>query len=145
MKKSMVKLSQEFNAPIDKVWEAFNDHENLGKIFGQKMTRIKDSTDAGNVNGTGSIRKIHLPLAPFEETIRKSVKPHCIEYQITKGTPLSHHYGTMHFRTLPDGGTALEYTIELGSRIPLLADILAAVLAKAIGGSIKKYADSLNK
>jgi hypothetical protein len=83
---------------------------------------------------------IHLPLVPFEETIRKSEKHACIEYQITKGTPLSHHYGTILFKALPDNRSAIDYTIELGSNIPLMGALLKFGLEKAIGDSIKKYA-----
>lgn len=140
MKIHSIVFKKQFNAPVEKVWEDFNNHENLGNIFGQKMTRIKDSSDPNNINGTHSVRKIHIPLATFEETIRKSEKPNCIEYQISKGTPLSHHYGTMLFQAEDNNKTNLHYTIEVGSKIPLVAGIVAAILEKAIGNSLDKYA-----
>ena len=37
-----IKMYQEFNAPVEQVWEAFNNHENFGKIMGEKIIRIKD-------------------------------------------------------------------------------------------------------
>lgn len=143
MKIHQIKMYQEFNAPIEKVFEAFGDHVNLGKILGQKMTRIVDSKDPSNINGVGSVRKIHIPVFGFEETIRKSEKPNRIEYQISKGTPLSHHYGTMIFKSLPNNKTALDYTIELGSKLPFMGIILKGALAQLIGGSIKKYAKKM--
>jgi uncharacterized protein YndB with AHSA1/START domain len=143
MKIHTIKMHQEFNAPIEKIFEAFGDHANMGKILGQKITRIVDSKDASNINGLGSVRKIHIPVFGFEETIRKCEKPNRIEYQITKGTPLSHHYGTMIFKSLPGGKTSIDYTIELGSKLPLMGLILKNVLGQMIGGSIKKYAKKL--
>jgi uncharacterized protein YndB with AHSA1/START domain len=143
MKIYVVKLYQEFDAPVEEIWEAFNDHENFGKMTGTKVTRIADSADTGNVNGTGSVRKIHLPLFPFEETIRKSEKPNCIEYQISKGTPLAHHYGTMLFNPLPGNRCAIDYTIALGSHIPLLGGMVKVALEKAMGGSMERYAKGL--
>lgn len=144
MKIHHIKMYQEFNAPIEKVFEAFGDHANMGKILGQKITRIVDSKDPSNINGVGSVRRIHIPVFGFEETIRKSEKPNRIEYQISKGSPLSHHYGTMIFKTLPNGKTSMDYTIELGSKLPLMGIILKNALNSAIGGSIKKYAKKLD-
>ncbi len=145
MKIHTVKFHKEFSAPIDKVWADFSNHENLGKIFGQRMSRIVDSSDAANVNGIDSVRKIHIPLLPFEETIRKAERPHLIEYQISKGTPLHHHYGSMIFKTLPNGNTELDYSIEMGSRYPFLGKIVAVVLEKSISESLDNYAKHCNK
>jgi len=144
MKIHTVKFHKEFKAPIEKVCADFSNHENLGKIFGQRMSRIVDSPDTADVNGTDSVRKIHVPLLPFEETIRKAERPNRIEYQISKGTPLHHHYGTMIFKTLPNGNTALDYTIEMGSRYPLLGKIIAIVLEKSISRSLDTYAKNCN-
>lgn len=143
MKIHKINMFQEFNAPIEKVWEDMSDHVNMGKILGQNISRIVDSKDPLNVNGVGSVRRINVPVFGFEETVRKSEKHSLIEYQITKGTPLSHHYGTMIFRSLPNDKASLDYTIELGSKIPLLGVILKNALGKAIGGSIKNYARKL--
>jgi hypothetical protein len=122
------------------VWEDFSCHETFGNIMGQTIVRIVDSSDVGNINGVGSVREIRLPLFPFEETIIKSEKYNCIEYKISKGTPLSYHHGSMVFKTLPNGNTALDYTIQLGSNIPLIAGIISNVLKNAIGKSLKRYA-----
>ncbi len=95
MKIHHLKMHHESNSPIEVVWEVFNSHAEYGKIMGQSMTRITDSTDPDNVNGVNSVRKINIPLMPFEETIVRSIKPHRIEYRISKGGPLAHHYGIM--------------------------------------------------
>ncbi len=145
MKIHEVKLYQEFDAPVEKVWEDFNNHATLGTIMGQPMQRITDSSDPENINGLGSVRKIKIPFAPFEETIRKSVKPVCIEYQITKGTPLHHHYGTMQFKSLSPDKSALDYSIQLGSNFPFVAGLLKSALQNALETALKKYAESLKK
>ncbi len=145
MKIYLIKLYQEFDAPVDKVWEEFNDHANLSIILGQKVKRIKESNNPENVNGVGSVRLIEIPLSPFEETIRKSVKPSCIEYQITKGTPLQHHYGKMQFTSLSVDKSALDYSIELGSKFPFIAGILKVATQNSIEAGLKKYAEQLKK
>lgn len=138
-----IKMYQEFNAPIEQVWEAFNSHENFGKIMDTEIIRIKDSSDSNNINGLDSVRLIKLPLIPFEETIRKSEKPHCIEYQITKGGPFKHHYGKMLFSSLTSNKTALHYTIEIGATIPLVSIVLKTILQFSIEKGLKNYANSL--
>jgi hypothetical protein len=145
MKIYLIKLYREFDAPAEQVWEDFNDHAHLGSILGQNIQRIKDSDNPENINGVGSVRLIKIPFAPFEETIRKSVKPTCIEYQISKGTPLHHHYGKMQFTSLSSGKLALEYSIELGSKIPFIAGILKVATQNSIEAGLKKYAAQLKK
>ncbi len=145
MKIHQIKMYQEFNSPIEKVFEAFGDHANMGKILGQNISRIVDSKDPSDINGVGSVRRINIPVFGFEETIRKSERPNRIEYQISKGSPLSHHYGTIIFKSLPNGKTSMDYTIELGSKLPLMGIILKNVLNTMMGGSIKKYAKKLER
>lgn len=120
-----------------------SDHAAFGKIMGMDIQRIQDSPLAGNINGIGSVRLLKLPFFPFEETVRKSEKPTCIEYQISKGTPLHHHYGILLFKAIEGNKTALTYTIELGSRIPLVGLIVKTVLQNSLKSGLKKYADQL--
>ena len=145
MKIHEIKLYQEFDAPIEQVWEAFNDHANFGKMMGQKIVRVVDSTDPGNINGLGSVRSLSLPTGPFEETIVKSEKPKLIEYKITKGTPLHYHYGRMQFSSLPDDRSAINYSIELGSKYPLVGMIVKTALDKGLAGGLASYARKLKK
>ena len=140
-----VKLYQEFDAPTEQVWNDFSDHNNLGSILGQSIKRIVDSLEPGDVNGVGSVRLISVPLMPFEETVRKSEKGRLIVYQITKGTPLDYHLGTMVFADLPAGRSSLDYTIDVSSKVPLLGNLVKTALQNGIGGSLKKYANSLKK
>ena len=134
-----IEIYREVNAPAEKVWRDFNDHAGFGKMMGIPAERIADSPDPGNINGVGSVRVIKIPLFPFEETIRRSEMPDSIEYQITKGSPLDHHYGRIQFKPLPGGGTGIDYTIELGSKIPLLGIIIKMALQKGLENGLDKY------
>ena len=144
MKIHEVKVYQEFDAPASQIWEAMNDHVTFGKMMGQKVVRIVDSSDPANVNGVGSIRSLGLPVV-VEETIMRSEKSTLIEYKITKGTPLHHHYGSIGFTDLSAGRSSVTYTIELGSRIPLVAAIVRAALQKGIADGLRNHARRLNK
>jgi hypothetical protein len=146
MKIHEIKVYQEFDAPAEQVWEAFNDHETFGKMMGQKVTRVVDSPDPANINGVGSVRSLPLPMMPFEESIVKSEKPSLIEYKITKGMPiLHHHYGRIQFAGLPEGRSAVTYTIELGSKVPMLGGIVKSGLGKGIRDGLAGYARRLKK
>lgn len=143
MKIHKIVMHQEFNAPIQKVWADMSDHISMGKILGQKFKIIKEGNNPSEPSGVGSVRRIDIPVFGFEETVMKSEKEKLIEYKITKGTPLNHHYGTMIFKSLGDNKSSLDYTIELGSKIPFLGLILKVALTGLIGGGIKKYAKKL--
>ena len=145
MKIHLLIMHRQFNASIEEVWEVFNDHAGFGKIMGQKFQRIKDSPDPANINGVGSTRKVNIPLFPLEETILKSEKPNRIEYQISKGSPFAYHYGTMVFKELAGGNTSLDYTIEMGSNIPLFAGLAKLVLGTTMRAGLRKYARSFTK
>lgn len=142
MKLHRLKMYQEFNMPVAELWVVLSDHARFGQILGQKITRIKDSADADDVNGVNSVRKIHVPLIPFEETILQSEKPNLIVYTITKNSPLAHHLGTMRIKDLGNGRSALEYDIEMGSNIPLFGWLVKIILANSIGGRLRKFAKS---
>lgn len=145
MKIHEIKLYQEFAAPVEQVWEAFSDHANFGKMMGQNMVRIVNSADAGNINGTGSVRLIKLPVVAFEETIVKSEKPVSIEYRISKGLPINYHYGNMQFKSLPGGKSAVDYSIQLSLKIPLIGGIVAGALKNGLASGLKNYAKRLEK
>jgi hypothetical protein len=145
MKVHEIKLYQEFSAPVEEIWEAFSDHHNFGKMMGQNITRIVDSTDAGNINGVGSVRSIQIPMVAFEETIVKSEKPDCIEYRISSGLPIDYHYGNMRFKSLPNGKSALDYSVKLGFKVPLVGGVVAVALKRALGSGLRNYARRLEK
>ena len=145
MKIHEVKIYQEFDAPVEVAWEAFSDHANLGKMLGLKMERIVDSQAPGNINGAGSVRLIKVAFTSFEETIQKAVKPNCIEYNITRGTPLNHHYGKMEFKSLDGERSALDYSVTVGSNIPFLGALVKIGLQNSLGAGVAKYAKRLKK
>jgi uncharacterized protein YndB with AHSA1/START domain len=131
MKEHWVHVQHDFNAPPQKVFEYLAEHENLGPVFGAKITRINDGETERN--GVGSRRLVKVgPTPPVEETITKSVPYELIEYRVTHGGPLRNHIGIMKFDQLPDGGTHIDYRIRLASPYPGLAFVLQKVLSSGI-------------
>lgn len=139
LKTQQVKIIQEFNAPIDKVFAVLSEHENLNKIFAPaKITRINNGKDARN--GVGSARKLSIPLSPsFVETNLVYQENELIEYAITSGiSPIKAHRGVMKFTDLGGDRTRLDYTISFKGRVPLIGPIIKAALQNGINRGLKK-------
>ena len=120
------------------VFEALSEHENLGPVFGAKITRLSDGdTDR---NGVGSSRKLNIgPLPAITETVVVSEPNTHIEYRITKGGfPLKDHYGVQRLTPTDNGGTKLDYTIAFNTVIPGLAGPVAKQLTATLSKGLPK-------
>jgi len=126
-----VRVTRTFSLAPERVFDYMAEHENLGPLFGAKVTRISDGTD-GERNGVGSAREMRLAGGPpFVETVTEFERPSRIVYKITKGSPLKGHVGVMQFS--PHGqGTRLDYDIRIASNIPGLAPIVKLLLTRQI-------------
>lgn len=135
-----VRIIHEFRSDLQTVFDKLAEHENLGKVFGAKVTRVSDGTDSRN--GAGSVRRLKIgPLPTFEETTTTAQPNTLIEYKITKGSPLSGHWGRQELTPTADGGTRLNYTIGFDSPIPGLAGLVGKVLESAIRKGLPKLTD----
>ena len=126
-----VHITHEFKADPQTVFEKLAEHENLGPLFGAKITRVSDG--ATSRNGAGSVRRLKIgPLPAFEETTTTAEPNTLIEYKITKGSPLRGHWGRQELTPTEGGGTTLSYTIGFDSAIPGTAGLIGKVLTSAI-------------
>lgn len=132
-KSQRVHVTYDFKADPATVFAKLSEHEGLGVVFKAKIKRVKDGTD-GTLNGVGSVRSLKpLGLPPaFEETVTKSEPNSLIEYTISKGSPIRKHLGVQKLTPNADGGTHLDYTIDLETPIPGLGPVLKVVLTKVI-------------
>ena len=124
------------SAPAD-VFAALGEHENLGALFGARITRVRDGAESRN--GVGSTRRLAIgPLPPFEETTTVSVPDERIEYEITKGSPLKGHHGVQVLTPTADGGTTLDYTIAFDVPVPGASALVAKVLTSKITAGLPR-------
>ncbi len=131
-------IDHDFDVPVAAAFAYLAEHENLGELFGAKVTRLRDGTD-GTRNGVGSVRQIQIgPTPPFEETITEVVPDEVIRYRITKGSPLRDHSGEMRFTANPDGNAHLHYEISFGSAVPGLAFIVAKALGRNVPRGLER-------
>jgi hypothetical protein len=128
-----VHVTHTFTSDPVTVFDKLSEHENLGPVFGAKISRVNDGDTSRN--GVGSTRRLKIgPLPGFEETTTVS-EPHTrIEYNITKGSPLKGHWGKQVLAPTADGGTKLDYTIGFEAPVPGMA----ALVGKILTGAIKK-------
>ena len=133
-----VAVQQDFALPVDRVYAYLAEHENLGPLFGATITRVRDG-DLDR-NGAGSVRRLKIgPLPPLQETVVEAVPDQLIRYRITQGgSPIRDQEGVMRFTPTPGGGTHLDYTITLGSRVPLVDRVVSAGLARNIRRGLKQ-------
>jgi uncharacterized protein YndB with AHSA1/START domain len=130
-----VEITQEFTLPVERVYAYLAEHENLGPLFGAKITRLKDGDTSRN--GAGSVRQLKVGPAPaFEETVTEAVPNERITYRITKGSPLRDHRGVMTFSSIPTG-SRLHYVIEFGSKLPGLDRIVKLGLDRNVRKGLK--------
>ena len=127
-----VHVVQTYTSDPQTVFEALGEHENLGPVFGAKITRLTDGDTSRN--GVGSSRELKIgPTPALVETVVVSEPNTRIEYTITKGGfPLKDHYGIQKLTPTADGGTELDYTIAFNSAIPGLAGVVAKQLTAAL-------------
>ncbi len=121
------------------VFEKLCEHENLGPVFGAKITRVCDGETSRN--GPGSTRSLKIgPLPAFHETTTKAEHPSLIEYKISKGGPLRGHWGVQRLTPTPDGGTTLDYTIGFDMLVPGMAAVVGRILTTSIRKGLPKLA-----
>ena len=138
-----VHVEHDFSAPVETVFDYLSEHENLAILFSpMRVERVSDGETERN--GVGSARKLSLGgIAPFIETVKAVIPNERIEYTITKGSPLRHHYGVMAFSSTPSGGSHLDYTITLEAPVPGMASAVAAVLRSRISAGLKRVETKL--
>ena len=122
---------------LPELFEALADHNNLGKVFGVPVRRVRDGDS--EVNGVGSVRKIGPGPLGIEETVTALVENESIDYRITRGGfPLKDHRGRVEFSEGAGGGSRVDWTIEFDSHLPLAGPVLAFVLKTAISMGLKR-------
>lgn len=134
-----VDITQDVPAPVEAVFARLTEHEDLGPLFGAKITRVRDGdTDR---NGVGSVRRLRVAvLPPFEETVTEFVPGQLVGYRITQGSPLRDHRGEMQFISTGPELTRVRYVIEFGAVVPGLDRLVRLALNRSVAGNLTRVA-----
>ncbi|MDM1763255.1 MULTISPECIES: SRPBCC family protein [unclassified Acinetobacter] len=140
-----IKVKQEFNAPIDQVFDLLSKHATYNIAFSPvQVVRVKDSADPERPDGLGSIRRMGFgPIKPVQEQITLVDVNKRIEYKLINNPLIKHHIGILEFTELAQNKTRVDYTIELQARAPFVSKLILAQLKLAITLGFKKLAKSV--
>lgn len=143
VQKETVHLLQDFEVPVQTVFNFFSVHENLGKIYPAAVKRIQFGEDPKDANSKGSVRRvIAFPLV-MEEEITQYIPNQLIEYKVIFGFGFKNHLGTMQFIDLGNGHSRLDYKIEFVPEVPMSGFVMKNILEKVIGDGVREAARKL--
>ena len=135
-----VHIQQEFRRPVSDIFAHLAEHENLERVFGANVRRVKDGDD-GHRNGVGSVRSLRVGPGPwFDETVTEYVPHELIRYRISRGSPLKNHEGVMRFSSRPGGGSHLDYVIDFDGKLPGVGPVVKAMLDRNISRALQRLA-----
>lgn len=122
------------------VFEALSAPENLSRVMGAKVTRVRDG-DA-SPNGVGLVRRLKIgPLPAFEETVTAAEPYTLIEYKISKGSPMKGHWGVQRLTPTAEGGTELDYRIGFDAPAPGMAALVGRLISLQLNRGLGKLVD----
>lgn len=138
-----IHLLQDFDAPVERVFNFFSTHERLAEIYPAAFKLIRYGDDPRDANSLNSIRRITVFPFIVEETITGYRAPYFIEYKLTYGFGIKEHKGTMNFIDLGDNRTRLDYTIEFQPALPMsgfiIRNLLQKVISEGVGEAARKF------
>ncbi|MDX5298022.1 MAG: SRPBCC family protein [Gammaproteobacteria bacterium] len=138
MAQQRIEIVQDYNKPLAQVFASLADHNNLSRVFGIPVKRIKDG--AGDVNGVGSVRRLGFSPLAVEETVVDMQPNQSIDYRITRGGgPVRNHHGRLTFSSVGNG-TRVNWVITFDSPVPLLGPVVRKVLTQGIRMGLQRIA-----
>ncbi len=138
MAQQRIDVVQEFRKPVEEVFAYLADHNNLKKVFGIPVRRVRDGM--GDVNGVGSVRSMGFAPLAVEETVVGIVPNQSIDYEITRGGgPITNHHGRLTF-TKTAGGSRVQWSITFDSPLPLVGPVVRQVLKQGLTMGLRKIA-----
>jgi uncharacterized protein YndB with AHSA1/START domain len=138
MAQQRIDVVQEFRQPVEEVFAYLADHNNLKKVFGIPVKRVRDGM--GDVNGVGSVRSLGFAPLAVEETVVGIVPNQSIDYEITRGGgPITNHHGRLSF-TKTASGSRVQWSITFDSPLPLVGPVVRQVLKQGLTMGLRKIA-----
>ncbi|WP_029923282.1 SRPBCC family protein [Nevskia soli] len=138
MSQQTIEIVQDFHKPVAELFAFLSDHNQLGKVFGIPVRRVRDGE--GDVNGVGSVRRLGIGPLAVEETVTAVSPNRSIDYRISKGGgPVRNHRGQLKFSG-SSRGSRVAWTIRFDSPLPLVGPIIKAVLTQGIRLGLKRIA-----
>ncbi|MCB0511873.1 MAG: SRPBCC family protein [Chitinophagales bacterium] len=143
-----IRLLQDFNVSVERVFSFFSDHNRLSEIYPAFIRRIVDAPNPFNCNDVGSARIIIGFPVVLQETIIAYVENKYIEYKISSVSPLKNHIGKMNFIPMGVNQSRLEYVIEFEPLVPftgfLLLQLNTKIVQDALSILVQRFKENPN-
>jgi polyketide cyclase/dehydrase/lipid transport protein len=141
MARQEIEVVQDFNVPVDRLFEFMAEHENLSQVLPARIKRLRD----GNTerNGVGSVRRMFMGgLMPLDEEVTAVEDNALIRYRVTSKGPIRNHQGTQRF-SARDGGSRLSWSIAFDPVVPGTGKVIASGLELGLRRGLRSAARKL--
>jgi uncharacterized protein YndB with AHSA1/START domain len=134
-------LTQDFRAPADRVFAALDDHANMGRWLGPRVSLLKRAPDGG----VGTVRRVHAVLTSVDEEVIEREVPSRLVYRIIGGVPgVSHHRGEILVTADGPERSHVRWEVEMNSRLPGYATLMLGSVRLALGLGLKRLSRQLS-
>ncbi|RMI30985.1 SRPBCC family protein [Nocardia stercoris] len=130
-----VELDRTIHAPIEAVFEWFNDGTNYERLaLVRRVTLIRPG--ATEEHGVGAVRLAILPFFRFNNEIVAYDPPHSFGYQIRHSIPPLDHDGVVTFESIRGNATHVHWHVDLQMKTRHFAGILTELSAPYVYGGL---------
>jgi uncharacterized protein YndB with AHSA1/START domain len=143
MGRRQLETSIVIRAPIEDVFDRLIDHEAMASWPGVGSCKLIE--EGSPRNGLGAVRRIRVRGITLDERVVRYERPTAFDYAILRGLPIDHHLGEVRLREVEGGRVEVTWTIEISSRWPLVAEIVASQLRSGLPRALRFVADGLER
>jgi uncharacterized protein YndB with AHSA1/START domain/catechol 2,3-dioxygenase-like lactoylglutathione lyase family enzyme len=131
-----VSASVHIAAPLEQVWQALNEHNDMGRWIGfPEVRRTRDGSP--EVNGCGAERLMKGPPGTVVEQITGVESGRVIRYRVIEGSPFNFHNGEIRLQAAGDE-TRVDWSIRFRSKLPLLGGVLQPMMQKMLDKMLQR-------
>lgn len=140
MSQQNISISQDFTQDVNSIFALVSEHNNLSRVFGIPVARIKDGSDMPN--GVGSVRRMGPWPLGTHETVTEYTPNERVAYKITKfGGPIRNHSGEVLFSTQGDG-SRVTWNIAFDTFPEALGPGIKSLLEAGLRSGLRRLAKS---
>lgn len=134
-------LLHDFASPIERVFAAFDDHANMGRWLGSRISMPHVAADGG----VGTVRRIHGPLGYIDEEIVERTPPSRIVYRIINRVPgVRSHQGEVTLIAAGPEQTRVQWYVRIESHVPGVDQVILRVVRFALARGMRELARQLS-
>ncbi|WP_162818263.1 SRPBCC family protein [Aquirhabdus parva] len=136
MTKYFIEVTQNYQKPVETIFQTLSDHNQLGRVLGIPVKRVINGNDG--VNGAGSVRRMGIWPLTVEETVVAVEPNRSIDYRISRGgAPLKNHIGALVFDQTASGSQVI-WRIKYDSSLPFVGAVVQHVLKLGLRLGLKR-------